>query len=291
MLNDKIKRFKDLIEYSHNIVFFGGAGELVLTILSSVAQQESETISSHVKLGIKMKRERGELVGFNRCLGYSWNTETKKLDIIEEEADIVRYIFERYIQGVGSTVIARELNNAGYKSLNGKLFRESSIRIILRNEKYKGDVLMGKTFTIDAISHKRVKNYGEEDMYYIDNHHEPIIEPEVFEKAQQIMEKRAVNRRLGRGKDFERYSKKYAFSSMINCGFCNAIFIKRNWNAGKPNSKRAWQCCTLVKKGKEFCHDTKGISEEIIENCFVEAYRLLFNNNKEIIETFIKIKV
>lgn len=263
------------------------SGELLLTILSSVAQQESENISEHVKLGIKMKRERGELVGFNRCLGYKANYETNTLEIVEEEAEVVRYIFDRYIQGAGSTIIARELNELGKKPIKGNKFRESSIRGIIRNEKYKGDILMGKTFTIDAISHKRVKNYGEEDMYYIEKHHEPIVSEETYNKAIEILEKRAQNRRLGHGKGFERYSRKYAFSSMIYCGCCNKIYIRRNWNSGTKNSKRVWQCTTLVKKGKEFCSQSKGIPEEIIEQCFLEAYNLLVNNNKEIIETFI----
>lgn len=263
------------------------SGELLLTILSSVAQQESENISEHVKLGIKMKRERGELVGFNRCLGYKANYETNTLEIVEEEAEIVRYIFDRYIQGAGSTVIARELNDLGKKPIKGKKFQESSIRGIIRNEKYKGDVLMGKTFTIDAISHKRVKNYGEEDMYYIEKHHEPIVSVETYNKAHEILEKRAENRRLGHGKGFERYSRKYAFSSMIHCGCCDKFYIRRNWNSGTKNSKRVWQCSTLVKKGKEFCSQSKGIPEEIIEQCFLEAYKLLVDNNKEIIENFI----
>lgn len=263
------------------------SGELLLTILSSVAQQESENISEHVKLGIKMKRERGELVGFNRCLGYKANYETNTLEIVEEEAEIVRYIFDRYIQGAGSTVIARELNELGKKPIKGKKFQESSIRGIIRNEKYKGDVLMGKTFTIDAISHKRVKNYGEEDMYYIEKHHEPIVSVETYNKAHEILEKRAENRRLGHGKGFERYSRKYAFSSMIHCGCCDKFYIRRNWNSGTKNSKRVWQCSTLVKKGKEFCSQSKGIPEEIIEQCFLEAYKLLVDNNKEIIENFI----
>lgn len=262
------------------------SGELLLTILSSVAQQESQNISEHVKLGLKMKKERGELVGFNRCLGYAYDQETGELRIIEEEAEIVRYIFDRYNKGVGSTVIARELNNLGHKPIKGKKFSESSIRCIIRNEKYKGDVLMGKTFTIDAISHKRVKNYGEEDMYYIENHHEPIITAEEFQKAQDIIEKRAKNRRLGQGRGFSRYSKKYAFSSMITCGCCNDIYIRRNWNSGTPNAKRVWQCSKLVKKGRELCPHSKGIPEEIIEECFVEAYKILLNNNKEIVESF-----
>lgn len=263
------------------------SGELLLTILSSVAQQESENISEHVKLGIKMKRERGELVGFNRCLGYKANYETNTLEIIEEEAEIVRYIFDRYIQGAGSTVIARELNELGKKPIKGNKFQESSIRGIIRNEKYKGDVLMGKTFTVDAISHKRVKNYGEEDMYYIENHHEPIVSVETYNKAHEILEKRAENRRLGRGKGFERYSRKYAFSSMIYCGCCGKYYTRRNWNSGTHNAKRVWQCTNLVKKGKDLCPKSKGIPEEILEECFLEAYKLLVNNNSEIIESFI----
>lgn len=263
------------------------SGELLLTILSSVAQQESENISEHVKLGIKMKRERGELVGFNRCLGYKANYETNTLEIVEEEAEVVRYIFDRYIQGAGSTVIARELNELGKKPIKGNKFQESSIRGIIRNEKYKGDVLMGKTFTIDAISHKRVKNYGEEDMYYIENHHEPIVSVETYNKAHEILEKRAENRRLGHGKGFERYSRKYAFSSMIYCGCCGKYYTRRNWNSGTHNSKRVWQCTNLVKKGKDLCPKSKGIPEEILEECFLEAYKLLVNNNSEIIEAFI----
>lgn len=87
------------------------AGELLLTILSSVAQQESETISSHVKLGLKMKQQRGELIGYNGCLGYNYDKESKSISVNEEEAEIVKYIFNRYAQGVGSSIIAKELTN------------------------------------------------------------------------------------------------------------------------------------------------------------------------------------
>ena len=87
------------------------AGELLLTILSSVAQQESETISSHVKLGLKMKQKRGELIGYNGCLGYNYDKESKSISVNEEEAEIVKYIFNRYAQGVGSSIIAKELTN------------------------------------------------------------------------------------------------------------------------------------------------------------------------------------
>lgn len=120
----------------------------MLTVLSAMAQQESENISSHVKLGLQMKQKRGELIGYNGCLGYVYDKDTKEISINYEEAEIVRYIFERYCQGVGCTTIAKELTNMKYRTPTGKKkWHESTIRGILKNEKYKGDVLQGKTYT------------------------------------------------------------------------------------------------------------------------------------------------
>ena len=96
-----------------------GAGELMLTILSAMAQQESENISSHVLLGLKMKKDRGELIGYNGCYGYNYNIETKEITINEEEASIVRYMFERYVEGIGSSTIAKELTAKGIKTPKG----------------------------------------------------------------------------------------------------------------------------------------------------------------------------
>ena len=167
------------------------SGELLLTILSSVAQQESENTSTHVKLGLKMKKERGELIGFGGCLGYTYNSEENTLTINEDEAKIVRLIYSKYLEGYGAESISRQLTREGIKSPKGKdVWCETTIRKILKNEKYKGDVLQGKTFTIDHISHKRLSNMGEEDKYYISNHHEAIIDEETFEKVQQIMKER-----------------------------------------------------------------------------------------------------
>lgn len=192
------KLFKVLKE--HNVaVFFEEegintlemSGELLLTILSSVAQQESENTSTHVKLGLKMKKERGELIGFGGCLGYTYNSEENTLTINEDEAKIVRLIYSKYLEGYGAESISRQLTREGIKSPKGKdVWCETTVRKILKNEKYKGDVLQGKIFTIDHISHKRLSNMGEEDKYYISNHHEAIIDEETFEKVQQIMKER-----------------------------------------------------------------------------------------------------
>lgn len=164
---------------------------MLLTILSSVAQQEVENISSIVKMGLKMKMQRGELVGFQSCLGYDYDPVTKQISVNEEEAKIVRYIFERYISGVGAYVIAKELMEFGYKTKRGNPeWNDTTVLGIIKNEKYKGDLLQGKTFTLDPISKRRLENHGEEDQYYIKNHHEPIVSEEVFNKAQDILHRR-----------------------------------------------------------------------------------------------------
>lgn len=113
-------------------------GELLLVVLSSVAQQEVENISANVKKGLKMKMKRGELVGFQGCLGYDYHKDTKTITVNEEEAEIVRYIFNRYIEGAGGSVIAHELENLGYKTKYGSpTWVQSTVLGIIKNEKYK----------------------------------------------------------------------------------------------------------------------------------------------------------
>ena len=275
-----------IIFEEENINTLEMAGELLLTILSSIAQQESENISTHVKLGLKMKMERGELVGFNNCLGYKYDYKTNTMSIDEEEAETVKYVFKRYCEGAGSTTIARELSELGIKSPRGEdTWAESTVRGIIKNEKYIGNVLMGKTYTIDPISHKRMVNMGEEDKYYIEEHHEPIIPLDVYEKAQFILDSRGTSRITGR--KGSNYSTRYPFSSKLYCGFCGEHYVRKNLYPNTNYSHRAWQCVTYVKKGKRLCPDSKILKEEIIENCFVESYQILTNDNKEVIKNFI----
>lgn len=262
------------------------AGEVMLTVLSAMAQQESENISSHVKLGLQMKQKRGELIGYNGCLGYVYDKDTKEITVNYDEAEIVRYIFDRYCQGVGCTTIAKELTNMKYKTPKGKKkWHESTIRGILKNEKYKGDVLQGKTYTTDPITHRRVVNMGEENMYYIQEHHEPIISERMFNQAQEILQKRGGVRGSGRRKG--NFSRKYPFSSRIYCGFCGSLLTRRNWHSGTKNTLTVWQCMEYVKHGKENCSYSKTMKESIIEEAFTESYKLLCNNNKQLIQTFL----
>ncbi|MBV4420352.1 recombinase family protein [Clostridium tyrobutyricum] len=262
-------------------------GEMLLVILSSLAQQEVESTSANVKMGLKMKMKRGELVGFQGCLGYDYDPVTKSISVNEEEAEVVRYIFQRYIDGAGCFVIAKELTKLKYKTKRGNTkWGESTVRGIIKNEKYKGDILLGKTFTLDPISHRRLENMGEEEKYYLKDHHEPIISEEMFEEAQRILNKRSETSTTKGVR--QKYSRKYAFSSIIKCAFCGATATRRTWHSGYNHEKYVWQCVVACKHGKKNCPDSKGVSEEIIEQAFVESFNIMCRDNKEVIEEFLQ---
>lgn len=262
------------------------SGELLLTILSSVAQQESETISSHVKLGLKMKSQRGELVGFNNCYGYNYDSKTNTMTIIEDEAAIVKLIFKTYLEGHGGDYIANMLTDMKIETRrNHGKWSSGTILGMLKNEKYIGDVLQGKTFTTDPISHKRLVNFGESDQYYIKNHHEPIIKREDFEKVQEIIKNRtgarATGRRLGN------IGRKYTFSGKIKCGFCGNTYVRRAMYS-KSGSVCIWDCLVNVKEGRENCGQSKAMRETLLEDVFVDTYHRLCNTHNFNVDELLK---
>lgn len=148
--------------------------------------------------------------------------------------------------------------------------------------------MLGKTFTVDPISKRRLYNFGEEDQFYIREHHEPIISEEVFEAAQEILRRRAKPRSLNVDGKREKFSRKYAFSCMIECGFCGGTLTRRSWHSSSQYNKAIWQCVVSTKKGKKFCPESKGVDERTIERAFVESYRLLCQNNKDVLDEFMK---
>lgn len=256
-------------------------GELMLTVLSSVAQQEVHNTSEHVKKGLKMKMERGELVGFQGCLGYDYHSEDKSVTINEDEAEIIRYIYRRYLEGAGCTIIANECAQLGFKTkCGGTRWHDSTVRGILRNEKYCGDILMGKTFTVDPITKRRLRNFGEEDKYYLENHHEAIVSKEDFMAVQAVLDRRGTPRRIVDGKRQEKLTRQYAFSCMVKCTYCGSTFTRRTRHIGKNNDKVVWQCVNNTKGGKKCCEHSKAIPEEVLEGAFVDAYNYLCKNKK-----------
>ena len=260
-------------------------GELLLTILSSVAQQEVENISEHVKAGMQHKMANGILVGFNGCLGYDYHPEDRSLTINEEEAKVVRFIFQKCLEGYGPRMIRNELEKEGIPTKKGlKEWSEAAIRGILNNEKYTGDVILGKTITVDPINKKRARNYGESDQYLIRNHHEAIISKEDFDTVQALMKKRSENWHSDEYGNRMRYSNKYPFSNVARCGFCYAPLNRRSFHANSEKYKRViWDCSRRIRRGKKFCVNSKAVHEEMLEKAFVACFNKLVKEKNEII--------
>lgn len=260
--------------------------EMQLSLLSALAQNEVESLSQNVSLGVQMMMSRGELMGFNGCLGYDYHPEDKSLTINEKEAETVRMIFDLYVQGYGAYTIAKELTRLGKVNKKGEVkWTDSGIRGILKNEKYKGDLLMGKTYTVDPISKRRLDNRGESNKYYTRNHHEPIISEEIWNKAQEIRESRyRTNENVSDGAR-TKFARKYAFSSMCQCGFCGTNLTRRSHHQDTQHKKPVWKCRTAANKGIENCPHSKAIDEVIIENAFLEMFRLLAEHFDDVLES------
>ena len=261
-------------------------GELLLTILSSVAQQESETISSHVKLGLAMKMKRGELVGFHGCYGYNYDKLSKTITVNDEEKRVIQFIFEKFINGYGTSMITRELNEMGIPTKRGNtVWYENTVRKILKNEKYKGDLLQGKTFTVDPISHRRLENIGQEQKYLVQNNHEAIVDEETWNRVQEIFEEGSIKNRGERNiGPFKRF---YAFSGITYCAFCGRPATRKDWSSTLKD-KKAWCCTTVVKQGRKGCNYGKSIPEEMLEKCFLDAFNVLCADKATIIRNFIE---
>ena len=261
-------------------------GEMLLTILSSLSQGEVESLSENVKMGLKMKMKRGELVGFNGCLGYDYHPDTKSITVNEQEAETVRFIYDMYLQGYGSSTIAKRLTEMGVKNKRRKVeWHDHGVMGIIKNEKYKGDILLGKTFTVDPISKRRLANMGEEDRYYIRDHHEPIVSREVWDKADEIRLKRVKPRLMENTGNRERYTRQFIFSSMLECGYCGHKLSRRTRHQTTTTKKPVWQCMNAIKNGISSCPNCKAIDEAIIENAFLDAFRLLADNFDDVLDS------
>lgn len=261
-------------------------GEMLLTILSSLSQGEVESLSENVKMGLKMKMKRGELVGFNGCLGYDYHPDTKSITVNEQEAETVRFIYDMYLQGYGSSTIAKRLTEMGVKNKLGKVeWHDHGVMGIIKNEKYKGDILLGKTFTVDPISKRRLANMGEEDRYYIRDHHESIVSREVWDKADEIRLKRVRPRLMESTGNRERYTRQFTFSSMLECGYCGHKLSRRTRHQTTTTKKPVWQCMNATKNGISSCPNCKAIDEAIIENAFLDAFRLLADNFDDVLDS------
>ena len=260
--------------------------EMQLSLLSALAQNEVESLSQNVKMGVQYKMARGELMGFNGCLGYDYNPEDKSISVNPAEAETVRLIFDLYIQGYGANTIAKRLTELGKVNKKGIVkWTDSGVRGIIKNEKYKGDLLMGKTYTVDPISKRRLENRGEENQYYTKNHHEAIVSEEIWDAAQEICKNRYHSNSNVESGTRTKYARKFAFSSMCECGFCGTNLTRRSHHQDTQHKKPVWKCRVATNKGIENCPNSKAIDERIIENAFLEMFGLLADNFDDVLES------
>jgi site-specific DNA recombinase len=266
-----------------NINTMEASGELMMTIFSSLAQEESRSISENSKWGIVKGFKDGKVFcNTTRFLGYD-KDENGNLIINEEEAEIIKRIYKEYLEGKSYQKIADGLEKDDITTSTGnKKWWDSTIVGILKNEKYYGALLQQKTVTVDFLSHKRVKNRGYADQYLIEDNHSPIVSKEVFEAVQEEMECRATLKGNIKG-DRGKYSSKYAMSGKIECGDCGASFKRRTWNSKSTSKKIVWQCKTYIKEGKNSC-SMKAVGEDVLMDAFVR----MFNGLKEDKGDFIK---
>jgi site-specific DNA recombinase len=226
-----------------NINSMDSKGEIMLTIMASLAQQESQSLSQNVKLGFQFRYQQGEVqVNHNRFLGYT-KDENRRLVIVPEEAEVVKRIYREYLEGASLLQIARGLEADGIlTAANKRKWRPETLKKILQNEKYIGDALLQKTYTVDFLSKKRVVNNGIVPQYYVENSHEPIITREIFMQVQEEMVRRA-NLQAGKSGKRRIYSSKYALSSIVYCGECGDIYRidnNRKYKMGLPPIKVQW---------------------------------------------------
>ena len=252
-----------------NIDSMDSKGEIMLTIMASLAQQESQSLSQNVKLGLQYRYQQGEIqINCARFLGYTKN-ENKKLIIVPEEAEVVKRIYREYLEGASMLKIARGLEADGI--LNGagrKKWHTSNINQILRNEKYIGDALLQKTYTTDFLTKKRVKNHGIVPQYYVENSHEAIIPREIFMQVQEELIRRRIVHTSPNGKK-RTFSSTHCFSNMIICGGCGEFFRRIHWN-NRGKKSIVWRCISRLENTGQFCN-ARTVPEGTIEQVLVNA--------------------
>ena len=259
-----------IIFEKENINTLEASGELLLTIMASLAQQESASLSQNIKLGLQFRYQEGKVqVNHEHFLGYT-KDEDGKLIVDENEAKIVRRIFREYLEGASFRDIANGLEKDKIRT-GGKRYKWhlSTIRGILRNEKYMGDALLQKTITTDFIEKIRIKNDGIVPQYYVKDSQDPIIARDIFMLVQEEMTRRANLTSGVDGKKKRVYSSKYALSSICTCTKCGDIYRRIAWN-NRGKRSTVWRCCTRVERGPSAC-DALTIQESELQDATVKA--------------------
>lgn len=266
-----------------------GTGEILITILSSLAQEESRNISENTRWGVVRRFENGKMiVNHNKFMGYTKN-ENGDLVIVPEEAEIVRLIFRLYLEGYSAKKISQYLEENGIKTATGQdKWHDSVIFKMLRNEKYMGDALLQKTYTVDFMTKKKVINKGIVPQYYVEDDHEPIIPKKLFYRVQEelarraSMNKSAVTRKKNQKSKF---SSEYALTGLLLCGDCGQEYRRVTWSRN-GKKKIVWRCSNRLTNGTKNCKKSESLEEGALNRAVMEAINRITRGDGDFVGAF-----
>lgn len=272
-----VRQLKDLgigvIFEKENINTLTMTSEFMIALYGSFAQAESESISKNVSLGVQMAFREGKArIQYRNLLGYRKGADDKP-EIVPDEAETVKLIFKLFLDGLSTQKIADAMITLGKATAVGDLTWSSGmVRKILHNEKYVGDVLLQKTYTVDCITHKKAVNHGERTMYLVSDHHEPIIDRITYNLVQQELARRKSKRKATSKGITEqgKYSSKYALTELLICGECGTPYRRAVWT--QTGEKRpVWRCVSRLEHGSKYCKNSPTIHEEPLHKAIVKA--------------------
>ena len=258
-----------------NIYTLDSKGELLITIMSSLAQEESRSLSENVTWGQRKRFADGKIMmPYKRFLGYEKGPDGQP-SVVEEEAQVVREIYDLFLSGKTPLMIAKILTERGVPTPTGKaVWRDNTILSILQNEKYKGSALLQKRFTVDFLTKKQKVNEGEVPQYYVEESHPAIIDPQLWELTQIEMARRKA---IGRN-----YSGNSIFSARLICGDCGCFYGPRYWNTRSENRRVVWRCAKKYGQGND-C-GSPIVTENELKMKFVEALNEIVDDREMVLE-------
>ena len=257
-----------------NINTLTESSEFLLTLFSGFAQAESESISKNVIWGIQKSREAGNVpFQYSKLLGYRRGPDSQP-EIVPEEAEVVKRIYRRYLDGCSLAQIKRELEADGVPTVSGiQGWTYQVVRNILTNERYIGDALLQKTYTTDCISKTVKKNQGDRPMVYVERNHPAIVSKAMFYQVREEMARRSSKRKVMQktGKTEQgKYSAKYALSELLVCGECGTPYKRCTW-ARNGKKRIVWRCISRLEFGTKYCHDSPSMDEDRLHQAILES--------------------
>ncbi len=266
--------------------------EFIISLYGSFAQAESESISKNVSWGIEKSFREGKVkYVLDKTLGYRMGEDGVPY-IVEEEAVIVRHIYAMFLDGMSMQGIADRLQAEGIKRRSGATtWNRANVNFILKNEKYAGDAILQKSYTIDCITHKRVKNNGEKNKYIVHDCHPAIIDRDTYNRVQQELAKRgAIKKRSAKARtELGQYSSKYALTDILICGECGTAYRRVTWTS-HGHKRIVWRCISRLDHGSKYCKHSPSISEEKLQESIVKALNTVYSRNGDMKKETAKIK-